>query len=56
MLLQTMKQLLLEESSPPLFNKKIQIVFLTNKFFNFAGNPSWITLVANVSFMWYIVV
>ena len=54
MLPQTIKQLFIEETIVSFFNTRIYLVFLGNELFNFSGHPRQITVVANFSFMWYI--
>ena len=52
----TITQLFVEKTIIPLFNTRIQLAFLGNEFFNLSGHPRRIMVVANVSFMWYIVI
>ena len=56
MLPQTIKQLFIEETIVSFFNTRIYLVFLGNELFNFSGHPRQITVVANFSFMWYILI
>ena len=51
-----MKQLFVEKTIIPLLIREHSLFFVGNELFNFSGHPRRITVFANFSFMWYIVI